>query len=87
MKNLLLISLLLLTGCSTSVPVNRNFPNIPPSLEKPCVSLQEIKSTDKLSDVLIVVTDNYSLYHECSIKVETWQDWYKKNKEIFESVK
>jgi hypothetical protein len=83
----LLILLLLLSGCSTSVPVTRNFTNLPPSLEKPCDSLQEVKPTDKLSDVLLVVTDNYSLYHECRIKVETWQDWYKKNKEIFESVK
>jgi hypothetical protein len=36
---------------------------------------------------LIVVTNNYTIYHECKIKVETWQQWYKEQKQIFESVK
>jgi hypothetical protein len=86
MKKLLILSLVLLFGCTT-VPVKRNFPNIPISLEKSCDELEEVQKTSKLSDVLIVVTNNYTLFHECKIKVETWQLWYKEQKEIFESVK
>jgi hypothetical protein len=86
MKTLLILSLSFLVGCS-AVPVKRNFPSTPPSLEKSCSELEEIQKTTKLSDVLIVVTNNYTLYHECKIKVETWQQWYKEQKQIFESVK
>jgi hypothetical protein len=86
MRNLLILSLVFLVGC-TAVPVKRNFPSIPPSLEKSCNVLEEVQNTTKLSDVLIVVTNNYTIYHECKIKVETWQQWYKEQKQIFESVK
>jgi hypothetical protein len=86
MKILAILSLLLLTGCVT--PVQRNFPDIPPSLRSNCEDLTLIEQgTDKLSEVLVVVTDNYSKYHECRIKVETWQQWYNTQKDIFDDVK
>lgn len=86
MKILLITSLLFLAGCVA--PVERQFPKLPPSLEKPCENLELVApGTEKLSDVLIVVTSNYAKYHECQIKVETWQSWYKTQKEIFDSVK
>ena len=87
MKLLILVPALLLTAC-TAVPVKREFPKVPELLLQPCVQLTEIPpNTKKLSDVLVTVTNNYSLYHECQIKVETWQQWYKTQKEIFDSVK
>jgi hypothetical protein len=87
MKLLLLAPLLLLTACSI-VPVKREFPKLPPSLEHPCVALEEVPSnTKKLSEVLITVTNNYTLYHECQLKVDAWMDWYKKQQEIFNKVK
>jgi len=86
MKKLLILPIVFLFGCTT-VPVARNFPSILESLQKSCVELEVVEKTTKLSDVLIVVTNNYGLYHECKIKVETWQLWYKEQKEIFESVK
>jgi hypothetical protein len=82
---ILLTSCIILTGCVT--PVNREFPAIPPSLEKSCDTLQKTPMTTKLSEVLSVITDNYSKYQECQIKVETWQQWYKQQKKIFDSVK
>ena len=88
MKTVLTLFILLgLTGC-IATPVKRTFPTIPASLNTPCEELVEIpKGTDKLSEVLLVVTKNYSLYHECKLKVVTWNDWYKQQKEIFDSVK
>lgn len=88
MKLILLAPLLLLTACSLSVPVKREFPKLPPSLEQPCEALEEIPAnTKKLSEVLITVTNNYTLYHTCQLKVDAWSDWYKKQQEIFNSVK
>ena len=86
MKKLLI--LLLLAGCSTTVPVARKFPEIPDSFKAPCIPLEQIKQdTTKLSDVITVVTENYMEYHRCSDKVEMWIEWYSLQKENFDSVK
>lgn len=86
MKKLLI--LLLLTGCSTTVPVARKFPEVPDVLMVPCPPLSQIKEgTTKLSEVVGVVTDNYFEYHKCSDKHDLWMEWYKAQKEIFDSVK
>ena len=86
MKKLLIV--LLLSGCSTTVPVARKFPEMPESLGKPCPPLTQLKEdTTKLSEVITVVTDNYSQYHLCSDKVDMWIEWYSLQKEIFDSVK
>ena len=56
------------------------------ALREDCAQLEYVPETSKLSDVLSVVTNNYSHYHDCRIKVQTWQEWYVKQKAIFESV-
>jgi len=86
MKYLLII--LLLAGCSTVVPVKQKFPNATPELMKKCESLKKIEG-DKvaITDMLKVIVQNYSLYYECSTKVDGWQDWYNEQKKIFDSVK
>jgi hypothetical protein len=88
MKYLLALLLsLTLVGCSTSVPVKRNFPSVPEELLVDCPELKKVaQGTTKLSEVLVVVTDNYSTYHECRIKLQAWQEWYKSQKEIFDSI-
>lgn len=86
MKRLLLISIILLTGCSTA-PVTQKFPDVPAELMMECPDLKETEPTTKLSDVIKVVADNYGRYHECRIKVEVWAEWYKTQKKIFEGVK
>ena len=86
MKKLLI--LLLLAGCSTTVPVQRNFPEVPQALQEKCKELAQTKQdTTKLSEVITVVTDNYMEYHKCSDKVDMWIEWYSLQKEIFDSVK
>lgn len=86
MKKILIC--LLLAGCSTTVPVERRFPEVPQVLKTPCPELSEVKEgTTKLSEVLTVVTENYSKYHECKITVDAWIEWYDQQKKIFEEVK
>jgi hypothetical protein len=80
------ISTLLLSAC-TAVPISAKFPDAPPSLQDSCPELQQTNDTDKLSDVMAVVVANYGLYHECQLKVEAWQDWHKKQKDIFDKLK
>ena len=46
-----------------------------------------VPATKKLSDVLLVVTKNYGQYNECSIRVDSWIEWYNQQKKIFDSVK
>jgi hypothetical protein len=54
----------------------------------PCPPLTQIKEgTTKLSEVVGVVTDNYFEYHKCSDKNDLWMEWFKAQKEIFDSVK
>jgi len=86
MKYLLVV--LLLAGCSTTVPVKQKFPNASPELMKKCESLKKIEG-DKvaITDMLKVIVHNYSLYHECSTKVDGWHDWYNEQKKIFDNVK
>jgi hypothetical protein len=85
MKHLILISMILLTGCTT-VPVKRTFPEAPQNLLEKCSNLQQIPNKAKLSEVAKVVSNNYTLYHECALKHETFIEWYKNQKKIFESV-
>jgi hypothetical protein len=86
MKLLLIVPVLLLTGC-LSTPVQRSFPEVPEELKVACPDLMLLEPTTKLSEVVSVVTKNYGQYQECQIKVDTWIEWYKTQKQIFESVK
>lgn len=80
---------LILAGCTTSVPVKRNFPEAPPSLKQKCEELKTVDVKDRvlITDMLKVVVQNYTLYYECSIKVDGWNEWYDEQKKIFDSVK
>lgn len=83
-----LLLTLLFTGCTTLVPVETKFPEVPPEISKPCEDLSLVQNgTKKLSDVLNVVTTNYGKYYDCSYKVEAWQEWYTKQKKIHDEVK
>lgn len=87
-KLILIIPTFMLAGCLTTAPVKRNFPEVPQELMQACPSLKSIdKNTEQLSKVINVVAENYSQYHECKIKVDTWIDWYNSQKKIFDSVK
>ena len=84
---LIMLVIFVLTGC-TSVPVNRNFPEAPSKIVmEGCPNLEKLKEDAKLSDVAKTVTINYSTYYECTVKVDTWIEWYQIQKQIFESIK
>ena len=82
-----IVLLVALVGCSTTVPVKQTFPAAPIQLQSACLDLKQTEETTKLSDVVSVVTYNYSLYKECQLKNQEWIDWYNKQNSIFKSVK
>jgi hypothetical protein len=85
MKYLLL---LLVVGCSTTVPVTMKFPEAPGNVAMtPCPQLQKVEDESKLSDITKTITNNYGTYYECAVKNDAWIEWYQKQKQIFESVK
>ena len=51
------------------------------------IGLDEGTSSLKISDILSTVTDNYSTYYQVREQVIGWQQWYREQKKIFESVK
>jgi hypothetical protein len=88
MKILALSLILLLSGCSTTVPVTAKFPEAPGTLvQEPCQQLKKLEDTAKLSDVAKTVTVNYSEYYLCAVKLEAWQRWYREQKIIYEGLK
>jgi PBP1b-binding outer membrane lipoprotein LpoB len=88
MKRSIIALAVILSGCSTTVPVTVKFPQIPESLSQTCPDLKTIpEDTDKISIVSDVVVDNYTQYHDCKIKVDGWLEWYDSQRKIFESIK
>jgi hypothetical protein len=76
-----------LTAC-VSVPVQRSFPKVPDELMVSCPPLQVMDpETTRLSDVIQSVVANYGQYQACDVKVDTWIEWYRTQKTIFDSVK
>lgn len=84
----LILSALLLTGCSTVVPVTQKFPDPPGMLAtQSCATLRKLEPEAKLSDVAKTVSFNYDEYWMCAIKVDAWRDWYTQQKIIYEGLK
>lgn len=90
MNSLLAVAMALtLAGCSTPVPIKQKFPE-PTSTEllQSCPDLRQAQvDTEKLTDLMSVVADNYKEYHLCRDRVNDWIEWYRKQKENFETVK
>ena len=91
MKYVILISALVLSGCAwfkQPVPVVPKFPDATPELMKKCEELMTIEG-DKvaITELLKTVVNNYSLYYQCSNKVEGWQEWYDKQKKLYGDLK
>lgn len=87
MKYALLFLILLLTAC-VSVPVAPKWPEVPADLKESCKKLKLVPTdTKKLSVVVDTVVDNYAMFHECSIKVEGWTEWYEEQRQIYDTVK
>lgn len=88
MRYALLLSALLLSGCLGTVPIKQKWPEVPSALKERCEDLKKIEG-DKvaITEMLKVIINNYTLYHECSTKVDGWNEWYNSQKKIYESVK
>jgi len=91
MKRLALILLFIsLTSCSMfkqPVPIVPKFPDATPELMKKCEDLKTIDGEKvAITEVLKIVVQNYTLYYECSTKVEGWQEWFNTQKKIYESI-
>ena len=83
----LLLSLLL-TGCSTVVPVTQKFPDAPGNVAMTaCPQLQKVAEDARLSDITKTITVNYGTYYECAVKTDAWIEWYQKQKIIFDKTK
>lgn len=84
MKYLVVVAALLLSGCTTVVPVKQQFPVAPTILLERCPDLLQIDDgKNSLRDMLKVVIQNYALYYQCAEKTHGWQDWYTEQKRIF----
>jgi len=84
---IVIMLVLAITGCSTTVPVSAKFPDAPKLGLGTCPQLQTVPDDVKLSGLTSTVTTNYSTYYECAVKVDQWTEWYEIQKRIFESVK
>ena len=82
---ILSLTLMVLAGCSTVVPVTAKFPG-PPNATVACPKLDTVPADGKLSGLTDTVTRNYSTYYECAVKVDQWNEWYEVQKRIFEGV-
>lgn len=90
----LVITLMLtvmLSGCglfTKFLPAKPKFPEPVPELTQPCPDLKQIEG-DKvaITDLLKSVVHNYTLYYQCSLKNDGWNEWYKQQKEIYDKIK
>jgi uncharacterized protein YcfL len=84
-----IVALALLTGCSTTaVPVRQKFPEAPEIIYERCLPLRKLDNEkSSLSEIARTVSENYTAYYECSVKVDAWRAWYRDQKKIFEEVK
>ena len=86
-----LFCLSLLAGCTIfqqPVPIKPAFPAVAPELMKKCEELKTVVGEKVLiTDLLKTVVENYTLYYECSNRVDGWQEWYTEQKKIYDSAK
>ena len=88
MRFVALLAVLALAGCSTIVPVRQSWPDVPKEIAEGCPELKQLPpETEKLSEVVSNVSENYGTYYECRVKQEAWIDWYNRQKKIFNEVK
>ena len=79
--------LILVTGCSTVVPVTVKFPDAPDRIKVKCPQLKTLNEEAKLSDIAKTITENYTTYYECAVRNDAWIEWYETQKTIFETLK
>lgn len=85
MKYAVLPAVLLLSGCWT-VPVVPDFPRLPEqtTMNIACAKLDELKADPTISDLSTTLSINYHKYYECAVKVDSWNSWYRQQRELYE---
>jgi hypothetical protein len=89
-KVLCIFAIAILSGCASGIKTNvsMNWPDVPADLKNECPDLSSVDpKTTKLSEVLTVVSSNYSEYYSCKDRVNNWIEWYNTQQKIYNSVK
>ena len=55
--------------------------------DKVISNFKKLNDNAALSDIARSVTENYTSYYECAVKLDAWIEWHSKQKILFESVK
>lgn len=87
LKLILILLLLVLAGCSTTVPVVAKFPEAPKELLVKCEPLQSADKSVTISEFTKIVVSNYEKFHLCANKHSGLVDWYQQQKENFKELK
>ena len=87
MRILFLIPVLFLAGCFGTAPVKHALPEAPKAVTEPCTNLNALdENEERLSELLKVVTLNYTKYHECATKHDYMVKWYRDQKAVHDAV-
>jgi hypothetical protein len=86
MKTLGILILTVMVSACSMLPAKPKWPAAPKTLTNPCPELNTVE-TEKLSELLDTVVDNYALYHECAAKNAAWNQWYQEQKRVYEEIK
>lgn len=89
MKIFYVLIVVLLASCSTITPTE--IPKFPTQYSKElmtkCADLNVIEHENvPLTELINLIVANYKLYHECSLKTETWIKWYNEQKRLYDAV-
>jgi hypothetical protein len=88
MKIALIALSLTLTGCAYTT---QKFPDPPPELTKNCEYLIPVipgeQDKTPITELLKTVVKNYTLYYQCSNRVDGWIKWHAEQKKIFGELK
>lgn len=85
MKIQILLSTLLLSGCSLIVPVKMDNPyNFPPTLLADCKDPELINPESKFSEILKVIVENNTRFTECRVTKKALGEMIQERKELFD---
>lgn len=93
---LLIIALILsLSGCSLLPRLTAAKPKFPDPYTDgatgqipQCSDLKQVPSgTTSMSEIFKLIVENYTLYYQCSNKVDGWSEWYGRMKKEYEKDK
>lgn len=74
-----------LSGCKTiSIEVKGDVPSVPESFLTLPKELSMAKQSNRLSDLIVTVTENYRVCNDTRNRLILWQTWYMENQKIFQ---